>query len=79
MNVPIPLILVLALGTLVPKAGAIDEAQFKTLHAQLSPPAGEAWRELPWELSVLEARAKAEKEKKPVYMLVRSGHPLGCV
>lgn len=60
-------------------AATLDEAGFSKLHAQLQPPADEAWRELPWQESVTGARALAAKEKKPVYMLVRSGNPLGCV
>lgn len=39
----------------------------------------EPWQSIPWQVSVVEARARAAREKKPVYMLVRSGHPLGCV
>jgi hypothetical protein len=62
-----------------PFSPALDEEQFKRLHAQLQPAEDEAWRGLPWRLSVLEARAAAAAEKMPVYMLVRSGHPLGCV
>jgi hypothetical protein len=44
----------------------------------LQPPQ-EAWRDVAWQLSVLEARDLAARAKKPVFMLVRSGHPLGCV
>jgi sterol desaturase/sphingolipid hydroxylase (fatty acid hydroxylase superfamily) len=58
---------------------AIDEATFTKLHAQLQPPQDEAWRELPWQDSILKARTLAAMQKKPIYMLVRSGHPLGCV
>jgi len=36
-------------------------------------------RAVPWKLSILEAQAQAAKEKKPIFMLVHSGHPLGCV
>ena len=60
-------------------ATRLDESGFKKLHAQLAPPADEAWRGLPWQDSVLQAAALAAKDKKPVYMLVRSGNPLGCV
>ena len=49
------------------------------LHAQFKPPDDEAWWRLPWQDSALEARALAVAKKKPVYMLVRSGNPLGCV
>jgi hypothetical protein len=57
---------------------ALSVAEFKKLHKQLST-AKEPWQEIPWRLTLLEARADAVREKKPVYMLVRSGHPLGCV
>jgi hypothetical protein len=60
-------------------APALDEAEFARLYAELQPPADEAWRSLPWQDSVLGARNLAAREKKPVYMLVRSGNPLGCV
>lgn len=57
----------------------LTPTRFEELHRALQPPAGEAWRTLPWHTSILEARAVAARERKPVYMLVRSGHPLGCV
>lgn len=53
-------------------------ADFEKLHQELRSPR-EAWQSIPWHLSLLEARAQAAKEKKPVYMLARAGHPLGCV
>lgn len=69
-------------GTMLLGAAAapvLDEAGFSKLHAQLQAPPDEAWRTLPWQDTVLKASALAGKEKKPVYMLVRSGNPLGCV
>jgi hypothetical protein len=57
----------------------ITAEEFGRLHEALRLPKGEAWRGLPWHESILEARAEAVKEKKPIYMLVRSGNPLGCV
>jgi hypothetical protein len=57
----------------------LDEAGFWKIHERLAPPPDEGWRDLPWQVSVLEARSLAQSQKKPVYMLVRSGHPLGCV
>ena len=56
----------------------ISQADFEKLHDELTPEAA-AWEAVPWRLSMLEACAVAVREKKPVYMLVRSGHPLGCV
>lgn len=57
----------------------LDSAEFEKLHGLVRPEAAEPWESVPWKLSVLEARAEAAREKKPVFMLVRSGHPLGCV
>jgi len=51
---------------------------FKKLHGELTS-AKEPWQTIPWHLSILDARAEAAKEKKPVYLLARAGHPLGCV
>lgn len=42
------------------------------------PPRGESWRSLPWHVTVLEARAQALREKKPVYLWAAVGHPLGA-
>ncbi len=53
-------------------------ADFERLHKDLCS-AREPWQEIPWRLSLLDAQALAAKENKPIYMLVRSGHPLGCV
>jgi len=53
-------------------------AEFEKLHKEMRC-SREAWQDVPWQLSILEATARAAREKKPVYMLVRSGHPLGCV
>jgi hypothetical protein len=59
-------------------AGKSIPADFAKLHKDLTS-AKESWQTIPWHLSILEARAQAAKENKPVYMLCRAGHPLGCV
>lgn len=59
-------------------AAELTPAEFDKLHKQLTS-AKEAWQTIPWHLSVLEACNEAAKGNKPVYMLCRSGHPLGCV
>ena len=59
-------------------ADGINNAEFDKLHKELSC-AKEPWQALPWQLSLVEARNQAAKENKPIYMLCRSGHPLGCV
>jgi hypothetical protein len=75
------LALVAGLSCSVPapvEAAELTPAEFDKLHGQLTS-AKEAWQSIPWHLSVLEACTQAAKENKPVYMLCRSGHPLGCV
>lgn len=57
----------------------VSDADFRELHEKLQPPKDEPWRTIPWQVSLLEARELAVKEKKPLVMRVRAGHPLGCV
>jgi hypothetical protein len=59
-------------------AGGLTVAEFDRLHKELTS-IKEPWQTLPWQLSLLEARTEAARENKPIYMLCRSGHPLGCV
>lgn len=53
-------------------------ADFEKLHKQLQPPRDELWRSIPWQISIVEARELAAKEKKPIFVWVASGEPLGC-
>ena len=55
-----------------------NAAEFNKLHKELTN-SREAWQTLPWQLSLVQACKQAAKDNKPVYMLCRSGHPLGCV
>jgi hypothetical protein len=56
----------------------LTQAEFDRLQKELQSPR-ELWQSIPWKLSLLDARAEAAKEKRPIYMLCRSGHPLACV
>ena len=58
--------------------GDLTAADFGKMHKELTS-AREPWQTLPWHLSLVEACKQAAKDNKPVYMLCRSGHPLGCV
>lgn len=60
-------------------ASPLDGAEFEQLHKSLQLPPDEPWRTIPWETEITDACARAAKEKKPVALRVRSGHPLGCV
>ncbi len=56
----------------------LEEPEFKELHAKLKPPAGEAWRSIPWTISLVEAQNRAAAEKKPIFIWSMDGNPLGC-
>ena len=51
----------LSLLWLAPSGLTVDE--FKTLHAQLQPAKGEAWRTIPWKVSLVEAQAAAARAR----------------
>lgn len=52
--------------------------RFRELHEELAPEDGEPMQTIPWKVATNEARKLAAERKKPVFMLSRSGHPLGC-
>jgi hypothetical protein len=66
---------ILAAGTI---AGTLSDAEFEKLHKEIRPPKDELWRTIPWKISLLEGRETAAKEKKPMFVWVASGEPLGC-
>lgn len=68
----------LARGSAVCDEPKLTPAAFAKLYKELTS-AKEPWQSIPWQLSLIDARALAAKENKPVYMLCRAGHPLGCV
>lgn len=59
-------------------AGDLTEARCTALIAELQPGKDALWRTIPWKLSVLEARAAAFKQDKPIFIWAMDGHPLGC-
>ena len=71
-------------GVLTYRSPAADQpaglavADFDKLHKELQPPKDELWRSIPWHVSIVEAREAAAKEKKPIFVWVASGEPLGC-
>ena len=56
----------------------LTAAQFEKLHRELQPPKDELWRSIPWQVSILEGRERAARDKKPLFVWVASGEPLGC-
>ena len=61
-----------------PKEKHLSVADFEKLHRELQPPKDELWRSIPWHVSILEGRDQAAREKKPIFVWVASGEPLGC-
>jgi hypothetical protein len=60
------------------RKGGLTPADFERLHKELQPPTDELWRSIPWHASILEGRERAVREKKPIFVWVASGEPLGC-
>lgn len=60
-------------------AGAgLTVERFHELHKELAPDESEPMQTIPWKVYMNEARKLAAERKQPVFMLSRSGHPLGC-
>lgn len=64
-------------GQELPAVEPLDHAAFRGLHARVVP-ARQKWQTIPWQLDLVAARAKAVREKKPLFMWSMNGHPLGC-
>lgn len=60
------------------QARGLTVADFEKLHNDLQPPDNELWRTIPWKVSILEGRELAATTKKPIFVWVASGEPLGC-
>ena len=67
------------LTSMIGQPHGLDVREFERLHAHLRPPAEEGWSSIAWKTSLAQACVLAVREKKPLFMVVRSGHPLGCV
>jgi regulator of protease activity HflC (stomatin/prohibitin superfamily) len=61
-----------------PPRSELTVAEFEKLHKDLEPPQDELWRTIPWHVSIVEAQHAAAKTKKPIFVWVASGEPLGC-
>ena len=55
----------------------LTPTEFQKLHADLLQL--EKWEGIPWKANLLEARAQAAKEKKPLFLWVMDAKPLGSV
>jgi len=61
-----------------PARPRLTQAEFDKLHQELQPPRDELWRTIPWHVSILAGREAAARSKKPIFVWVASGEPLGC-
>lgn len=53
-------------------------ANFRKAHESIKPQTGEwKWAKLPWHTRLAEAREKAAKEGKPLFVWTTGPHPLG--
>jgi hypothetical protein len=62
-------------GTKLPVAG-ITDAEFKDLKAKLDVHK-QPWASISWQVSLTEARELAAKTKRPIFMALGTGNPLG--
>ena len=57
----------------------ISPDQFTRLHALVKPKPDEStWEQIPWLVSLWEARQRAAAAGKPILLWEMDGHPLGC-
>ena len=61
-----------------PTRARLTLAEFEKLHQELQPPRDELWRTIPWHVSILAGREAAARTRKPIFVWVASGEPLGC-
>jgi hypothetical protein len=58
---------------------SISPDQFVKLHSLIKPKSEESkWEQIPWLVSLWEARQRAAEEGKPILLWEMDGHPLGC-
>jgi hypothetical protein len=60
---------------LVLLAGPSLEAKIATV---VPSPTEEKWLQIPWKTNLMQARADAQKDGKPMFLWIMNGSPLGC-
>ena len=38
----------------------------------------ERWLQIPWNLNLMQARTYASESKRPLFLWIMNGHPMGC-
>ena len=67
--------LLAAILLVLPVSGLTDE-DYRKLQPELRLKS-KGWASLPWRATVTSAREAALKEKKPIFMMVDTGNPIG--
>jgi len=67
--------LLAAILLVLPVSGLTDE-EYRKLQPELRLKS-KGWASLPWRATVTGAREAALKEKKPIFMMVDTGNPIG--
>jgi hypothetical protein len=69
----------LVFGLTAAAAEPIRADQLPKLQALIKPDKGEdKWSQIPWHVSLWQARQKAAELGKPILLWEMDGHPLGC-
>ena len=66
--------LLCAIALLLPVG--LSDGEFKKLQPELRLKS-KGWASLPWKATLTEAREAALKERKPIFMMVDTGNPIG--
>ncbi|HLF94864.1 MAG TPA: hypothetical protein VJB14_15465 [Planctomycetota bacterium] len=56
--------------------GGLSNEEFRKLQPELRLK-GKGWASLPWKATLTGAREAALKERKPIFMMVDTGNPIG--
>lgn len=61
---------------LLAAAGGLSDEDYRKLQPDLRLKS-KGWASLPWQATVTQARQTALREKKPIFMMVDTGNPIG--
>ena len=67
---------ILTAAILLLLTSGLSDAEFQKLSKELRLKS-KPWATIPWQASVTEARDLAAKQKKPIFMMVDTGNPIG--
>ena len=71
------IISIFVLSAVVIPADEISWDEFAKLHKELTTHQ-EAWKQIPWQIDLIQAQHLAAEQGKPIFIWAMDGHPLGC-